>query len=201
MFGFGQKNRSPVVVLLHCAVQDGASFSFDLAHIIEIELVSGLYDRFSGTVVFGIGRCYLQITVFLPEFSPSSPQTAFFSPKPNFTRTPCGIGFFGDFCLRGLKSADFSRVFKLSHCLRKSGVFLQSLNGDSDSKSVVPFGTVGSNPTASAKNRRSPLWWPFIFCETEGKQKPRFSPQVKNGVGSKAATLGRVIESLRLRQK
>ena len=87
-------------------------------------------------LVFGIGRCYLQITVFLPEFSPSSPQTAFFSPKPDFTRTPCGIGFFGDFCLRGLKSADFTRVFKLSHCLLKSGVFLQSLNGDSDSKSV-----------------------------------------------------------------
>jgi len=38
----GQKNRSPVVVLLHCAVQDGASSSFDLSHVIEIELFSWL---------------------------------------------------------------------------------------------------------------------------------------------------------------
>ena len=54
IFENGQKNRSPVAVLLHCAVQDGASSSFDLSHVIKIELVSGLYDRPSGSVFFDV---------------------------------------------------------------------------------------------------------------------------------------------------
>ena len=50
----GQKKRSPVVVPLSCAVQDGASFRFDLAHVIKIEGFRGLDDQLPELVFFDV---------------------------------------------------------------------------------------------------------------------------------------------------
>ena len=65
-------------------------------------------------LMFGIGRCHLLWLCFLPEFSPSSPQRTFFSPKPILFRTPCTIWLFGIFDIRGLKMLIFQR-FSSSH--------------------------------------------------------------------------------------
>ena len=44
----------------------------------------------------------------------------------------------------------------------------RSGHNGTDSKSVVPHGTVGSNPTASAKNRNSKrVAVLFLYCETQ----------------------------------